>query len=77
MSNDGTIRAMQRIAALIERGQDPVQGTLRRLDATGKVEKIQGIYYAALTMAEKSKKHKSEAKAWLKVAEAAKAKFRS
>lgn len=79
MSNDGTIRAMQRIAALIERGQDPVAGTMRRLEATSAVEKIRGIRYAALTMAERAEENDDEdaAKAWKKVAKAAKAKYRS
>jgi hypothetical protein len=54
---------MERIEALEARGQDAHEGTLRRLTATSKPDKIQGIYEAALD------------KGWTDIAELAGAKL--
>ena len=48
VSREPYLRAMERIEALEARGQDAHGGTLRRLNATSKPDKIQGIYEAAL-----------------------------
>jgi hypothetical protein len=47
-SREPYLRALERIEALEARGQDARAGTLRRLNATTKLDKIQGIYEAAL-----------------------------
>ena len=75
MSDEPTTRAMQRIEALIERGTDPIRGTLQRLAAVTKAEKAQGIYYAALEMAERTAA-KSGKQQWAQVAAEAKKKHR-
>jgi hypothetical protein len=54
---------MERIEALEARGQDAHEGTLRRLNATSKPDKIRGIYEAALD------------KGWFDIAEIAEAKL--
>ena len=48
VSKEPYLRALERIEALELRGQDAHEGTLRRLNATTKLDKIQGIYEAAL-----------------------------
>ena len=47
IASDPYERALERIDAIIERGQDPEYGTMRRLAATDDPGKVAGIYLAA------------------------------
>lgn len=49
VSKEPYLRALERIEALEARGQDAHEGTLRRLMATSKPDKIRGIFQAAIT----------------------------
>lgn len=69
-------RAMVRIQDLIGRGQDPIAGTKRRLEATFDRNKIMGIEQAALIMAKQAKSPALK-KAWEDVAAAARKKYRA
>jgi hypothetical protein len=57
LSNEPFERAMERIQALIDRGQDPVDGTLRRIAATQDPDKLLGIYQAARLMVQINKRN--------------------
>jgi hypothetical protein len=69
-------RAMIRINDLISRGQDPVAGTKRRLEATFDRDKIMGIEQAALITAKQAKSPALK-KAWEDVAAAARKKYKA
>jgi hypothetical protein len=75
MSTDPTIRALQRIQALEERGVDPVQGTLQRLNATTNPDKLLGIMEAAQEMANTAKSQVRKQQ-WHGVVTAARSKYR-
>jgi len=47
LSSEPTTRALERMWALVERGEDVAKGTLKRLNATSDPGKISGIYWAA------------------------------
>lgn len=76
MSTEPTIRAHERINALIDRGADPIQGTLQRLNATTNAEKVLGIYYAATQRAAQAKS-KVVRQEWTHVAAEAQKKYRA
>lgn len=46
-SSNPLLRAAERVTALVERGEDPIAGTLRRLARTTDLDKIDGIYLFA------------------------------
>ena len=49
-SREPFTRALERIEALVARGQDAREGTIRRLNATSDPDKIWGIQEAAIHM---------------------------
>lgn len=69
-SSEPVQRAHDRIQALINRGQDPHAGTIRRLEKTTKPEKVHGIIQAAQHLAERAKG--PDRSKWEEVADAGK-----
>jgi hypothetical protein len=57
LSNEPFERAIERIQALIDREQDPIDGTLRRIAATQDPDKLLGIYQAAKLMVQINKRN--------------------